>query len=64
MKITVKPPQVKAFVSRQDGSRQEIEEVEIEFLRDINIYYGTSKEGEHVAGIPVKVTYRRKHGGS
>lgn len=58
-KIHIVPPNIVALDGRY-GDQHEIEEVVLEMQRDINIFFDRKETGEHVAIIPVKVTYRRK----
>ena len=57
--VEVVPPKVIATAGRY-GDKQELKGVVLSFERDIEIFYGTNETGEHVAILPIKVTYRRK----
>lgn len=57
--VEIIPPKVIASDGRY-GDKQVLEGVVLSFERDIEIFYGKHEAGEHVAILPIKVTYRRK----
>jgi hypothetical protein len=59
IKVKFIQPRVVATVGRY-GDTHEIKEVTLSCERDIEIFYGRNETGEHVAMLPIKVTYRRK----
>lgn len=58
-KIDIKTPNIVATDGRY-GEEHKVKEVSLSFERDISIFYGRNRTGEHIAILPVKVVYRRK----
>jgi len=58
-KVRFEMPRIIATAGRY-GDTHEIKEVILSCERDIEIFYGREETGEHVAILPIKITYRRK----